>query len=89
VDDRIPVSTTDGRPLFTSCRDESEFWVCIIEKAYAKLYGSYQAIAGAKVNDILVDFTGECSDTLYVHFSRGLKSVMVLTGFRVGLVLWF
>jgi hypothetical protein len=66
VDDRLPVSTKTGKPVFGSCRDENEFWVSIIEKAYAKLYGSYQAIYGGRVCDALVDLTGEVSELSFV-----------------------
>jgi hypothetical protein len=69
VDDRLPVSKLDGRVLFGSCRDESEFWVAIIEKAYAKLYGSYHAITAGKICDALVDLTGETSEIMCVEAS--------------------
>ena len=34
VDDRLP--TYDGKLFYASCTDPQEFWVSLIEKAYAK-----------------------------------------------------
>jgi hypothetical protein len=63
IDDRLPCSKS-GALLFGSCRDTAEFWVALLEKAYAKLHGSYQALVSGKTTDALVDFTGEGSESL-------------------------
>jgi Ca2+-binding EF-hand superfamily protein len=63
VDDRIPCGAS-GRPYFASCRDPNEFWVPILEKAYAKLHGSYGAIESGNICDGLVDMTGESSEAM-------------------------
>jgi hypothetical protein len=44
VDDLFPVDS-QGNWLFAHGRDPMEVWPQVIEKAYAKLYGSYEAIA--------------------------------------------
>ena len=44
VDDYVPVSTEDGRPLFAHAKSRQELWVPVLEKAFAKLYGSYVQI---------------------------------------------
>jgi uncharacterized OB-fold protein len=67
VDDRIPCGHT-GMPIFGKNNNEQEIWVPIIEKAYAKLHGSYMAIDGmygGKAEDALVDLTGGIPE----HFS--------------------
>ena len=44
VDDYLPCHP-DGRPAFATSRD-AELWVCILEKAWAKLHGSYARTEG-------------------------------------------
>lgn len=41
IDERIPVSRSNGRPVFATCKELNELWVPLIEKAYAKLHGCY------------------------------------------------
>lgn len=55
VDDYIPLNA-QGKPNFASGgSDGLELWPAILEKAYAKLYGSYSAIVGGKVHVALAD----------------------------------
>lgn len=55
VDDWLPVRR-DGQPAFTRGGDDGlELWPAILEKAYAKLYGSYSAIEAGKVHLALAD----------------------------------
>lgn len=44
VDDRIPCDK-DGQPLFAKPNGK-EAWVLLLEKAFAKMWGSYQALDG-------------------------------------------
>ncbi len=46
VDDRVPCNATTGKPLFAHCRDPSGYWVQLVEKAFAKVHGSYITLGG-------------------------------------------
>ena len=58
VDDFIPVNKYTKQLLFTQSKDEGEVWPCLLEKAYAKLEGSYAHLNGGLPSSSLVDFTG-------------------------------
>ncbi|KAL9657108.1 hypothetical protein ABK040_002734 [Willaertia magna] len=60
IDDYLPVDK-ENRPVFAHCKDPDELWLPLLEKAYAKLHGSYSSLIGGRCNDALVDLTGGVS----------------------------
>lgn len=49
-----------------SSRQKNEIWVLIIEKAWAKIFGSYQRIEGGSSGEALYPLTG-CPMTQFYH----------------------
>jgi calpain-15 len=60
IDDYVPVYSDSGRPVFCKSNGE-EVWVMLIEKAWAKLKGSYGAILKGCPHEVLSTFClGPC-----------------------------
>lgn len=56
VDDRLPC--INSALCFSRCHSLNAFWVALLEKAYAKLHGSYERLWAGQVSEALVDLTG-------------------------------
>lgn len=63
IDDRLPLRAGSTELAFARSSDPNELWVSLLEKAYAKFYGSYEGLEGGVVSDALIDFTGGDGET--------------------------
>jgi len=60
IDDKLPCYNKrygDAEIVFGQCRSINEFWVPLIEKAYAKIHQCYEALISGFIDDGLTDMT--------------------------------
>jgi len=62
IDDRLPV--VNGKQVFIHAQTMSPFWPALLEKAYAKLHGSYEALKYGTSLDGLSDLTGGIAENI-------------------------
>ena len=73
VDCRIPVSSeynNGQRPLFCRSRDKGELWPVLLEKAFAKAFGSYQKVAGGFTGAALAKLLGRPERNYFHRFQE-------------------
>jgi calpain-15 len=68
VDDWIPC--IDGKPCFARSND-GELWVCLMEKAWAKLYGTYKRMEAGDPAFAAIHLNGSPAKT---HWNRDYKN---------------
>lgn len=72
VDDRLP--TVNNRLVFVQAQHSGQFWASLLEKAYAKLHGSYEALKYGCTLDGLADLTGGITESIPVRHDPAVCS---------------
>ena len=65
IDTIFPFKIGSRLPVFAHPRDvRDSYWFCLVEKAYAKLYGSYSEICGGQMHEVVYRVFGYSYFTL-------------------------
>ena len=75
IDDRLPMCVEEGydpQYVFGHCKEHDELWVALLEKAYAKIYGCYQALNGGLIDDALTDLTALVAENTKISGKGGM-----------------
>lgn len=53
IDDCLPVTPEEGKVklIYSKCADGTQFWVPLLEKAFAKVYGSYKSLNSGQISE--------------------------------------
>ncbi|CAF4020095.1 unnamed protein product [Rotaria sp. Silwood1] len=63
IDDQLPCTQDGGFIYCRNVKDKNEMWAPLLEKAYAKVHGSYQTLDGGHMNEALIDMTAGLDET--------------------------
>ncbi|XP_043914833.1 calpain-13-like [Protopterus annectens] len=75
VDDRLPVY--ENECLYVNAVHINEFWPALLEKAFAKLHGSYQNLHFGRLDEALVDLSGGIKKSIHLEYaSKDLWAMM-------------
>ena len=72
IDDKLPCckifqKNTPKKLIYGKCRSCNEFWVPLIEKAFAKIHGNYASLVSGFIDDGLVDLTGLTAKKILIN----------------------
>jgi len=75
IDNYLPCLDTEDRLAFACSGNVGELWPSFLEKAYAKLHGSYFALEGGSILDVLTDLTGGVAHKIKLDTEQGEMDV--------------
>ncbi len=79
VDDLLP--TENGNLLYAHSKTKNEFWSALLEKAIAKVNGSYESLTSGSLAEALVDLTGGVPETINLQapkYTKGQLKILKL-----------
>ncbi|CAG5132389.1 unnamed protein product, partial [Candidula unifasciata] len=85
IDDMLP--TVDGKLLFSRSSNPNEFWVSLVEKAYAKLYKSYEALEYGFEADAYTDLTGGVAEWYIPSYLKENDFYFIRTAYQCGAII--
>uniref|UniRef100_A0A8C5HA12 Calpain 9 n=1 Tax=Gouania willdenowi TaxID=441366 RepID=A0A8C5HA12_GOUWI len=80
VDDKLP--SVRNKLIMLHSASNNEFWSALLEKAYAKMHGSYESLKGGSTMEAMEDFTGgvgemydtkSCPDNMFAIMKKALN----------------
>uniref|UniRef100_A0A914WWY2 Calpain catalytic domain-containing protein n=1 Tax=Plectus sambesii TaxID=2011161 RepID=A0A914WWY2_9BILA len=82
IDDRLP--TSNGQLLYMHSGSGQEFWSALLEKAYAKMHKTYEALKGGTTSEALEDFTGGLTEFYDLKQAPNNLLAMMMRAFEMG-----
>ena len=61
------------KPAFAAVKDGQVLWPAIVEKAYAKVHGSYDSLSGGFISEALYDLSGAPTERIPFHNGFGRR----------------
>ncbi|XP_033762963.1 calpain-2 catalytic subunit-like isoform X2 [Pecten maximus] len=76
IDDNLPIVYGDKVYSAHSATDENEMWVALLEKAFARSYGSYEAVTGGLTADSFIALTAGVPEMIDIQKGKTCGPVL-------------